>query len=31
MDYAIGYLMAGLSERNLDDHVHIVLVRDSPK
>lgn len=27
MDDAIGYLIDGLTQRNLQDHVHIVLVR----
>lgn len=26
VDNAIGYLMEGLKERNLDSHVHLVLV-----
>ncbi|KAI7898456.1 alkaline-phosphatase-like protein [Cokeromyces recurvatus] len=28
MDNAIGYLMQGLQERNLDNHVHVVIVSD---
>jgi hypothetical protein len=27
MDDAVGHLMSGLTERNLDKHVHLVVVR----
>lgn len=27
MDDAVGHLMSGLAERNLDKHVHLVVVR----